>query len=115
MQEGKYTIKFKTPMGEDGGFIVMEGGKLIGGDSNYIYDGAYYRKDSTMKARILIDNYTGRETSIFGPARYCWLKAVYTEDEDGKGFHGKAFVMDVSPDIPGMVGVAVPIIGRKLE
>lgn len=115
LEDGKYTIKFTTPLGEDGGFVLMENGKLIGGDSNYIYDGSYYKKGKAMKARILIDNYTGNKTSIFGPAKYCWLKAVYTEDKDGKGFHGKAVVVDVMPEIPGVEGSRVPISGRMLD
>jgi hypothetical protein len=115
LKNGKYSIKFKTPIGEDGGFVIMEDGKLVGGDSNYIYDGSYYKKGKATKARILVDNYTGRNTSIFGPAKYVWLKAVYSTTEDGKGFKGKAFVIDVTPDMPGAKGAAVPISGRMLD
>ena len=95
--------------------MIMEDGKIVGGDSDYIYDGSYYKKGKAMKARILVDNYSGNTSSLFGPAKYIWLKAVYTEDKDGKGFRGKAFVMSVSPDIPGMKGRMIPISGDILD
>lgn len=115
MLEGKYTIKFKTPLGEDGGFIIMDGGKIVGGDSNYIYTGSYYKKGKALKARILIQNYTGKETSIFGPAEHLWLKAVYADDGTKRGFRGKAVVVDVTPENKKAEGAKVPIYGKLLD
>lgn len=115
LKDGKYTITFKTPMGEGGGFLIMKDGDMVGGDNDYIYDGSYYKKGKAMKARILIDKYSDNPSATFGPARYIWLKAVYTEDADGKGFKGKASVIDVNPDIPELMGKKVPISGRLLD
>jgi len=115
LKDGKYKITFKTPVGEGGGFMIMESGKMVGGDSDYIYDGSYYKKGNATKARILIDNYSGRKTSIFGAAKYIWLKAVYSETKDSKGFAGKAFVVDVTPEIPGVEGTMIPLFGKLLD
>jgi len=114
MLEGTFAVTFITPLGEDGGFVILEDGKVVGGDSNYIYDGAYYKKDEKMQARLLLNNYTGRATSIFGKTKYCWMKVTYVEDEDGAGFKGEGLVVDILPDMPGIVGAKVGIVGRRL-
>lgn len=115
LKNGKYTITFQTPLGDGTGFVIMEDGKMVGGDSDYIYTGSYYEKGAATKARILIDNYSGRKTFIFGEAKYLWLKAVYAETKNADGFKGKAVVVDVTPAIPGIEGTTVPIYGKLLD
>lgn len=115
MLKGKYTIQFVTPAGKSVGFVIAKDGEMIGGDSNYIYDGAYYKRKGKTQARILISSYSGVTTSTFGPAKYFWLKATYRETNDGRAFGGKGVVINCMPDIPGVVGSYVSISGKRLE
>jgi len=115
MLKGKYTIQFITSNGKAKGFLIAKGSNLVGGDSNYIYDGSQYKRKGKFQARILIRNYSGDLTLAFGPTKYFWFKATYRETDDGCAFDGKGIVINCTPDVPGVIGSIVSISGKRLE
>ncbi|AGA31986.1 hypothetical protein TVNIR_0274 [Thioalkalivibrio nitratireducens DSM 14787] len=67
MASGVYFIKFKSIVGGLGlGVIVLDDGRLHGGDTGYYYRGVYRIHRGTMVAMIEVTYYRGPRDSAFG-------------------------------------------------
>lgn len=52
------------------GVVVIETGKVLGGDGRYFYVGSYEKTRDGIKARLKVVHYSGEPHSIFGPAQH---------------------------------------------
>jgi hypothetical protein len=68
MRDGFYKVEFQTPMGFGAGVVVLQDGRLRGGDAGLFYLGTFERNGSEFTAQVV----TGRHTqypgviSVFG-------------------------------------------------
>lgn len=49
------------------GVVVLETGRIFGGDSQYIYTGVYDASSGSVKASVKIKHYNAAQQSVFGP------------------------------------------------
>lgn len=65
---GTYKVEFTTPLGRGFGVVVVEGGKVRGGDSGMLYVGSYQETGDEFSAKIEISRHsnTGAESSVLG-------------------------------------------------
>lgn len=68
MTPGIYRVEFKSLQGSigTGGLAVVDGGRIHGGDLNFIYRGTYTSNGQNITATVDVSNDTGRSVSIFG-------------------------------------------------
>lgn len=68
---------------ESGGVVVLEKGKIIGGDNNYFYIGSYELKDSKFSATIDVKHYSKKYNSLFGKREELIIKldGNYNDEE----------------------------------
>ncbi|MGA2491513.1 MAG: GrlR family regulatory protein [Roseiarcus sp.] len=62
MRNGLYKVTFQTPLGSGAGVVVLNDGRLLGGDSSISYVGSYRQDGHTFSA--LVD--TTMHTSVPG-------------------------------------------------
>ncbi len=67
MIEALYGIEFQSSM-EDGGYgvVVLETGRILGGDSSFVFVGDYNVKNNIVRANVKCTNYRKSLQSIFG-------------------------------------------------
>jgi T3SS negative regulator,GrlR len=68
MQNGLYKVEFQTPLGAGAGVIILQDGKIQGGDSAMYYIGGYSENGQELTARVegkLHTNMPGM-SSVFG-------------------------------------------------
>jgi hypothetical protein len=51
---------------QSAGVVVLETGKLFGGDSSFYYLGSYVGKNGLLTAKVTVTHYTGPPQSILG-------------------------------------------------
>lgn len=67
MENGIYSIIFKSSIGEFGGsLVVIDNGKIHGGNVKYITKGLYKQKEGAIEAEIKVEHYQGPLDSVFG-------------------------------------------------
>lgn len=67
MLEALYGAEFSSNRGAMGyGFVVVETGRILGGDSSFVYVGNYEVENGTLKAGIQCTNDRHQLESIFG-------------------------------------------------
>ncbi len=67
MLEGLWTIEFVSNLGTQGaGVVILESGRILGGDSSYYYRGTFEVKNKTVEAQMEGSHYSGEAHSIFG-------------------------------------------------
>lgn len=68
MLDGFYAVLFGSPAGEGGGVILLEGGKIRGGDSTVYYHGTYRTEENELSADLQIDTHLNLpgHTTVFG-------------------------------------------------
>ena len=65
--ERLWSVEFTSELGsEGGGVIVMEDGKILGGNNNYFYVGSYTVSADQFNATIDVKHYQGKCNPIFG-------------------------------------------------
>ena len=65
--EGKYSVWFKTPVGEGAGTVVFSpDGKLSGGDTTFSYLGNWTQEGERFKAAILARRMAPGPPGVFG-------------------------------------------------
>jgi hypothetical protein len=60
--DGFWTVQFQ---GTNGGVVVLTKGKIFGGDSGYTFTGSY-EGDSTIKARVSVQNFVPGVPNVMG-------------------------------------------------
>lgn len=66
MIEGLWSVHFKSQNGEGAGVVVFETGRILGGDSNFIYLGQYNVIEKIVYMSGEIRHYAFNTSSIFG-------------------------------------------------
>lgn len=67
MIEAMYGVEFHSNVGDFGfGVVVLETGRVLGGDSSCVYVGSYHAENGTLKAHVEVTNDRKTLASIFG-------------------------------------------------
>jgi hypothetical protein len=67
MESGIYYVIFKSHTGRFGdGLVVVDNGKIHGGDQRYLYRGFYKTDGQTVEADIQVSYYRGEAKSVLG-------------------------------------------------
>lgn len=67
MFNGLWTIEFISTMNRFGeGILVLNNGRLLGGDNGYYYSGNYDVEDSNIRGTVSIIRFNKNVVSIFG-------------------------------------------------
>jgi hypothetical protein len=65
--EGKYSVWFKTPVGEGAGVVTFDAnGTLSGGDTTFAYTGHWEQKGERVKATLLAKRVAPGPPGVFG-------------------------------------------------
>src|SRR4051812_15063347 len=92
MIEAMYGVKFHSNMGDFGfGVVILETGRVLGGDSSCVYVGEYRVENGILKAHVEVTNDRKVLTSIFGDIDRFHLNCSVKIGPDG--FYDR-FVMD---------------------
>jgi|KBSMisStandDraft_5_1062788.scaffolds.fasta_scaffold99647_3 hypothetical protein len=66
--EGVYSAHFLSNADRYGeGIVVVDGGKIHGGDLDYVYIGKYSLSNNEFSASLDVSNHSGRFASVLGP------------------------------------------------
>lgn len=83
MLEALWSLEFISNMQAAGsGVVVMETGRVLGGDAQYIYVGTYKIHNSQAHSRIKVTHYANEPFSIFGPIKEFELELTGTPAHD---------------------------------
>jgi len=75
MLEALYGVEFQSNMHNGGyGVVILETGRILGGDSSFVFVGNYEVKNSTIYAEVKCTNDRGSLESIFGDIKEFNLK-----------------------------------------
>lgn len=66
LRNGSYSAWFRTPRGEGMGVVVLNDGKLSGGDTITAYTGSYVEDGDNFTAVIATERHSESLTSVFG-------------------------------------------------
>ncbi len=66
LTNGKYSVWFRTALGEGTGIVVLEDGQLSGGDTVIAYAGSYRQAGAEFSADIAIKRHSPGQLSEFG-------------------------------------------------
>jgi hypothetical protein len=66
MEPGLYITKFRTPLDEAGGVIVVDGGSVKGGDSAMYYTGAITEDSGVIEVTLRVRQHDETRMSVFG-------------------------------------------------
>ena len=65
--QGLWTVDFQIARGlRFSGVIVLQGNKVLGGDSQYYYTGTYREKGDNVEAEVQCTHYAGDVSTAFG-------------------------------------------------
>jgi hypothetical protein len=105
MTNGIYYIIFKSYLGIIGdGLVVVDNGKVHGGDSRYLYRGTYKVDGTSIKAEIQVSYYRGTLKSVFGPlSKFELILSGNAPDE----------LFTLSGHMPGRSQAALTVEGQK--
>ena len=79
MKPGIYLATFQSSLGHFGsGIVVIENGKIHGGDTGYVYTGTYKENIPNASATIAVKNFDPQQPSVFGMLNHCHLTLVGT-------------------------------------
>lgn len=94
--EALWTIEFQTADGwQNGGVVVLETGRVFGGDSQYYYLGKYELSGDEVEATIRAVHYHGAPTTAFGDQA-----TDYTVEFEGKWLGNNAHGVIYRPENP---------------
>ena len=81
--EQLWSLEFVSGLSsEGGGIIVLEKGRIIGGNDNYFYIGSYDLSNNKFNATIDVKHYQGSYNPIFGKSEELILKLAGDYDEE---------------------------------
>ena len=63
---GKYSVWFRTPLGEGTGLVMLRDGAINGGDTVLAYTGSYNQDGDVFTAEIATRRHTPGQLSVFG-------------------------------------------------
>jgi hypothetical protein len=66
MKDGLYKVAFETPLGCGTGVVVLNNGKLSGGDANISYLGQYQENGDKFSANVKTARHSEGAQNVFG-------------------------------------------------
>ena len=66
--EALYSVEFGDAQAINGGVVVLETGRIFGGDSQYYYIGEYEASNGRIQGTVSVNHYSGPPATIFGTA-----------------------------------------------
>ena len=66
MEAGLYISKFRTPLDEAGGVIMVQGDQVTGGDSAMFYTGQITGEDGHIEVSLRVRQHDETRMSVFG-------------------------------------------------
>ncbi len=66
LPNGLYVARFTTPLGSGAGVLVLNDGRLRGGDSAIVYTGTYSQDANKFTAEVSTKRHTAGLNSVFG-------------------------------------------------
>jgi len=66
MRDGLYRVHFRTPAGQGMGIVVLEKGKLRGGDAIMYYVGTFSVKKDAFTSELVAQRHNPNHGSVFG-------------------------------------------------
>jgi hypothetical protein len=66
MVEGFWIVQYEGVQGNGGGVIVFMKGRVLGGDTGYVYTGTYQTDEKVITARVLVRNFLPDVPSVVG-------------------------------------------------
>lgn len=107
MVEGLWTVEFMTQGNRYGrGVIVLNEGRILGGDNGYYYSGTYQVVENRIQATANIIRYSLQSISVFGSVDVIQLE--FSGQIDDNQFSG-------SGNIAGDPTLQIRIVGKKKE
>src|SRR5262245_18670110 len=98
MLHGLYKVEFQTPMGAGAGVVMLENGKIQGGDSMMYYVGDYSEQGADFSATVEGRMHTNAPglTSVFG-VNHTHIKLTGKINGDSAVMQGRAAE---APNVP---------------
>jgi hypothetical protein len=66
MVDGLWTVLYFGPHGEGGGVVVLNKGRVLGGDSGFFYEGSYEVIDGVFRGRVSVKNFVNTVPNVIG-------------------------------------------------
>src|SRR6266436_4031508 len=66
LANGKYSVWFRTPLGEGTGVVMLKEGAINGSDTVLAYTGSYAQDGDAFTAEITTRRHTPGQLSVFG-------------------------------------------------
>lgn len=106
MVEALYGVEFASSLNNGGyGVVVLETGRVLGGDSSFVFIGDYEVKDGIISAEITCSNDRNILQSVFGDFKEFTLKL------EGE-FEHKEFIMQGYPVEAPDMKIAIKLTRR---
>lgn len=106
MISGIYFVEFKASNNDFGqGLIVVDDGKVNGGDHSYLYRGRLDSYAGNVQAVLEISHYRGELDNVFGPLRQFTLNLSGISDENS---------FNVTGGVANIPGISIRVVGRKV-
>ncbi|MFP4518969.1 MAG: GrlR family regulatory protein [Oceanicaulis sp.] len=90
MDSGLYISRFRTPLDNACGVIVVDGDLVLGGDSAMYYTGEISGDDHAIKVRIRVRQHDHSRQSVFGEVEDFILTLTGRKKGDDYVFEGRA-------------------------
>lgn len=75
MLEALWSVDFSSNVqGFGSGVVVLETGRVLGGDAQYFYVGSYSVENGVAYAKVNITHYAGPPNTVFGQAKSVTLQ-----------------------------------------
>jgi len=66
LENGRYSVWFKTPQAQGTGIVFLKNGKITGEDTVIAYSGSYERDGDNFTAVVRAQRYREGQSSVFG-------------------------------------------------
>jgi T3SS negative regulator,GrlR len=66
LRNGSYSAWYRTPLKEGTGIVVLNDGKISGGDGGFAYAGTYFQNGDRFSAAITMWRHAPGQNSVFG-------------------------------------------------
>lgn len=105
MQDGIYSVRFRTPLGEGAGVAFLKDGSLKGGDATVYYKGTYASDGAKFTAKII----TGTHNREPGVINVMGKDAVTLSLQGTFDPNNNVSAQGTAPEAPG-VTIAVRMV-----
>jgi len=90
MESGLYIAKFRTPLDDSSGVIVINDHDVLGGDSSMFYTGSVSGEGGNLKATLRVRQHDERSISVFGEYKDFTLTLTGRQQGNAYVFEGRA-------------------------